>query len=285
MDPLIVETWLRLCDGMTDERGGMMLDDFNGDGVVDALFLPTIISDLGFGPGGAQGAVLLYHGRPKVATNLVYNPEVFGQPTLLTMATSTATAGSTWPGRSMAAPMTSASRRSRLISWNPEPGEYESIVEPGANIAEGQARFEDCRQAHPVRGKQLVLEGGVSGTPEGGLEVPHTEVWQSIGGQPFRRLSWTYDRATPRQRLAGLRLVEADMALQAADVLATGRRPISTSRRWTRRCGHVHLRGAGRRGVEAAAGAGHLPLDPDPGVERHDRDGAGNTRRPRPGAA
>ncbi len=61
-DELVVETWLRLCDGMADDRGGMLLDDFNADGFQDALFLPTIVSDLGFGPEGRQGAVLLFHG-------------------------------------------------------------------------------------------------------------------------------------------------------------------------------------------------------------------------------
>ena len=79
-DPIIVETWLRLCDGMADDRGGMVLEDFNGDGVQDALFLPTIISDLGFGPEGRQGAVLLYHGQPDGSYQLVYAPEIYGQP-------------------------------------------------------------------------------------------------------------------------------------------------------------------------------------------------------------
>jgi LysM repeat protein len=221
-DPLIVETWLRLCDGMTDDRGGMMLDDFNGDGVLDALFLPTIISDLGFGPGGAQGAVLLYHGKAEGGYDLVYNPEVFGQPTLLAVGDVNGDdrIDLAWAIDGCANDF--CVKEVQGISWNPESGAYESIVEPGANIAEGTARFEELPAGAPGQGQQLVLEGGVSGTPEGGLEVPHTELWQSIGGQPFRRLSWTYDRAAPGSDCAGLRLVEADMALQAADVLGYG---------------------------------------------------------------
>ena len=221
-DPLIVETWLRLCDGMTDERGGMMLDDFNGDGVVDALFLPTIISDLGFGPGGAQGAVLVYHGQLEGGYDLVYNPEIFGQPTLVTVGdvNGDGRIDLAWAVDGCANDF--CVKEVQAINWNPEQDGYESIIEPGANITEGQARFEDLPEGAPGQGQQLVLEGGVSGTPEGGLEVPHTEVWQSLGGQPFRRLSWTYDRATSGSDCTGLRLVEADMALQAADVLGYG---------------------------------------------------------------
>jgi hypothetical protein len=82
-DPLVIETWLRLCDGMADDRGGMLLADFNDDGRDDAIFLPTIVSDLGFGPGGAQGAVLIYHGAEDGTYELVDAPDVYGQPTLL----------------------------------------------------------------------------------------------------------------------------------------------------------------------------------------------------------
>jgi hypothetical protein len=71
----------------------------------------------------------------------------------------------------------------------------------------------------PGSGQQLLLQGGVSGTSDGGLETPHTEDWQAVGGRNFRRLSWTYDREARGNDCLGLRLIEADAALQAADIV------------------------------------------------------------------
>ena len=217
-DPLIVETWLRLCKGMADDRGGMLLDDFDGDGIQDALFLPTIVSDLGFGPGGTQGAVLIYHGAEDGAYTLVHSPEIYGQPTLL------ASGDLNGDGRidlawTVEGCSTFCVKEVQIVSWDDDKQTYTSLIEPGATIAQGQARVEDLPAGALGQGKQLVLEGGVSGTAEGGLEVAHTELWQSMGGKEFRRLSWTYDRKAPGNDCLGLRLVEADAALQAADLL------------------------------------------------------------------
>jgi hypothetical protein len=217
-DVLIIETWLRLCDGMADDRGGMLLDDFNGDGLQDALFLPTIVSDLGFGPKGTQGAVLIYHGLAEGGYELVYSPEIFGQPTIITSGdvNGDGRADVAWTVEGCS---TFCIKEIQLLTWDPDQGKYVSIVDPGATIAQGTARFEDLPEGALGQGKQLVLEGGVSGTTEGGLEVPHTEIWQSIDGRNFRRLSWVYDRTVSRNDCLGLRLIEADVALQAADVL------------------------------------------------------------------
>ena len=217
-DPLIVETWLRLCDGMADDRGGMLMADVNGDGIDDAVFLPTIVSDLGFGPDGTQGAVLVYHGQPDGSYKLVYNPEIFGQPTMI------GTGDFNGDGRpdvawTVEGCSTFCVKEVQVLSWNPETETYASIIEPGATIAEGTATFEDLPPGAPGKGKQLTLQGGVSGTTDGGLEVPHVEAWQAVGGRNFRRLSWTYDRATNGSDCLGLRLIEADAALQAADIL------------------------------------------------------------------
>jgi hypothetical protein len=64
-----------------------------------------------------------------------------------------------------------------------------------------------------------VLAGGVSGTSEGGLTTPHEEIWQSIDGGPYQRIRWTYDRDAEGANCLGLRLIEADVALQAADLI------------------------------------------------------------------
>ena len=106
-----------------------------------------------------------------------------------------------------------------MVTWDGDAGDYISIIEPGATIAEGTATVEALPEGAPGKGMQLTLAGGVSGTAAGGLEVDHTETWQSVDGQPFRRLSWLYNRETAGNDCMGLRLVEADAALQAADLL------------------------------------------------------------------
>jgi len=219
-DPLIIETWLRLCDGMTDQRGGMLLADFNSDGIEDALFLPTIVSDLGFGPGGTQGAVLLYHGGSDGYT-LAYAPEIYGQPSLL------AADDLNGDGRidlawAVDGCSTFCVKEVQIVTWDRQRRQYIPIIEPGAIIAEGKAEFTEAAPGLPGQGLQLVLSGGVSGAPDGGLKIEHEEIWRSVDGRPFRRLSWTYDRTNANSHCMGLRLIEADIALNAADILGYG---------------------------------------------------------------
>jgi LysM repeat protein/tetratricopeptide (TPR) repeat protein len=217
-DALIVETWLRLCDGMTDERGGMLLADFNADGIEDAIFLPTIVSDLGFGPGGAQGAVLIYHGVGDGDYELAYAPDVYGQPTLLAVddLNGDQYVELAWTIEGCS---TFCVKEVQIVRWDEQKRDYISIIEPGATIAEGSATFVELPAGAPGQGQQLVLSGGVSGTTDGGLKIEHDETWQSVDGRPFRRLSWTYDRENSSSDCVGLRLIEADVALHAADIL------------------------------------------------------------------
>jgi hypothetical protein len=105
----------------------------------------------------------------------------------------------------------------QVVSWTGD--DYNSIIQPGATIAEASARFEPVPTGDPGGGQQLILEGGVSGTADGGLAVPHTEVWQSVNGAAFQRIRWLYDHTVDGSDCMGLRLVEADAALQAAPVL------------------------------------------------------------------
>lgn len=215
-DELIIETWLRQCDAMSDERGGFVLLDANDDGVEDAIFWPTVVSDLGFGPDGAQGDLLIYHGSGDGSYELAADEMVYGQPDLLAAddLNSDGQFDLAWQvvGCSIFCVLDV-----QIVSWNGE--EYESIIEPGATIAEGAAHFEPVAEDDPGAGQQLVLTGGVSDTAEGGLAVPHTEVWQSVAGGSFQRVRWTYDRTVEGNECLGLRLVEADVALQAAPVL------------------------------------------------------------------
>ena len=51
---------------------------------------------------------------------------------------------------------------------------------------------------------------------EKGLVIPHTEIWYSMDGSPLRRHTWSYDRANDASNCLGLRLIEANIALQSA---------------------------------------------------------------------
>jgi len=212
-DPLIVETWLRSCDAMSDERGSFRLTDLNGDRLGDALFMPTIVSDLGFGRDGAQGAVFIYHGNDDGSYTLIDNPEIYGEPRLLTVddLNNDRVNDIAW---SVEGCSSFCVLEVQVINWSGD--SYTTTVEPGATIAEGQAAFEPVPSGSVGNGQQLVLVGGVSGTADGGLAVPHTEIWQSIDRTPFQRISWHYDRTVEGNDCLGLRLVEADVALQAS---------------------------------------------------------------------
>lgn len=211
-----IETWLQACDALSAERGAFRLTDLNDDGQEDAIFLPTVISDLGFGPDGTQGAVLIYHGNAEGGYDLVANPEIYGQPALLTIEDLNAD-GADDIAWTVAGCSTFCVTEVQVVEW--DGAVYTSTIQPGATIAEGTASVSAVASGDPGRGKQVVLTGGVSKTPEGGLAVPHTEIWQSVDGQPFQRIRWTYDRTVEGNDCLGLRLIEADVALQAAPVL------------------------------------------------------------------
>jgi LysM repeat protein len=215
-DELIIETWLRQCQGMSDERGGYTLVDANADGAADALFWPTVVSDLGFGPDGAQGDLLIYHGAGEGDYTLVADEEVYGQPTLLA-AEDLNGDGAMDLAWQVVGCSTFCVLEVQIVTWDGEA--YRSLIAPGATIAEGVARFAAVAAGDPGTGQQLVLAGGVSGASEGGLATPHTEIWQSIDGQPFQRIRWSYDRSAAGNDCMGLRLIEADVALQASPVL------------------------------------------------------------------
>ncbi|MCB0188527.1 MAG: hypothetical protein KDE31_29855, partial [Caldilineaceae bacterium] len=146
---------------------------------------------------------------------LVANPEIYGEPTLLTIEdlNNDRVSDIAW---SVEGCSTFCVLEVQIVTW--ASGVYTSTIAPGATIAEGRATFTDIAPGHPGRGKQLVLEGGVSGTADGGLAVPHTEIWQSIDRTPFQRIRWSYDRTVEGSDCLGLRLVEADVALQAGSM-------------------------------------------------------------------
>lgn len=211
-----IEAWLRQCDAMSADRGGFTLVDANGDQRQDAIFWPTVISDLGFGPQGTQGDVLIYHATAAGGYELVGDEEIYGQPTLLASKDLNAD-GQLDLAWQVVGCSTFCVLEAQIVTW--DGSTYTSTIRPGATIAEGTASFAPVESGSAGKGQQLVLTGGVSGTPEGGLSTPHSEVWQSIKGGSFQRVRWTYDRTAEGNDCLGLRLIEADVALQAASAI------------------------------------------------------------------
>jgi hypothetical protein len=216
-DASAVEEWLTSCDAMTDTRGAVATGDFNADGSTDVLILPVVVSDLGFGPNGTQGAVFVYHNNGEGRFDLAYSPDIYGKSNLLAVEDLNGD-GSQDLAWTIVGCSTFCVTEVQVVSWNAEESEYATIVRPGATLAEGDASFAPVSAGEPGSGMTLVLTGGVSGTPEGGLEVPHNERWQSIAGAPFQRIAWSYDRDSEGSDCLGLRLIEADAALQAAPI-------------------------------------------------------------------
>ncbi|MEZ4660955.1 MAG: LysM peptidoglycan-binding domain-containing protein [Caldilineaceae bacterium] len=208
-----VAAWLVSCDALTNDRGAVALLDLNGDDINDMVLFPTIISDVGFGPDGAQGLVLIYHGQADGSYELAAQPDIFGKPRPIEISDVNAD-GNMDIAWTVEGCSTFCVTEVQLLSWDGE--EYVVNIAPGATIAEGQAAFESLPDGDPGQGKALVLTGGISGTPDGGLNVAHEEVWESIDGGAYQRIRWTYDREADGSNCMGLRLVEADVALQAA---------------------------------------------------------------------
>ncbi len=219
-DQEALENWMQVCGVLAEDRGAVLLADLNQDGADDVAAFPTLISDVGLGPKGAQGAVFVFHSQPDGSMALAFNPEIYGKPALLGAGDLNADGQMeiAWTVEGCA---TSCVLEAQVWTW--DGAEYVSLIEPGAVIALGTAAFEPVEDGEPGGGHRLVLAGGVSDTLEGGLAVPHQEVWQSIDGAPFRRISWTYDRTAAGNDCMGLRLVEADAALLAADVIGYAR--------------------------------------------------------------
>lgn len=218
-DVAAVEAWLSECGAFDTERGAVAAADLDGDGVGDLVVLPVLAAGSGgFGPGGTQGAAYVFHGDGSGGYELAFAPDVYGQPELLAVDDLNAD-GRTDVAWSIVGCSSFCVIEVQIATWDAEAGEYVAAIQPGATLAEGEAFFRALPPDALAQGQELVLSGGVSTTPEGGLAVPHEERWQSVGGAPFRRIGWLYDREAEGNDCMGLRLIEADVLLQASDVL------------------------------------------------------------------
>lgn len=223
-DEDLIEAWMTSCRALTETRGAFVLTDITGNGQDDAIFFPVLVTDLGFGPGGAQGTTLIYHSvHDPDAENgtaseytLVANPEIYGMPEPLTIGDLRGD-GNIEVAWTVTGCSTFCVTEVQMWSWDGEA--YTPAILPGATMANAEVSFEPVAPDDETAGQRLILYGGVSGTPDGGLETPHWEEWQSINGEPFQRVYWEYDRSVAGSECLGLRLVEADVALQAAQAI------------------------------------------------------------------
>lgn len=84
---------VRNCEAeFTDNRGAVVFGDFNGDARQDVLALPVIVSDIGFGPKGTQGAVLVFMATARANSPLLPIPRSTAKRSCWQRKTSTPTA-------------------------------------------------------------------------------------------------------------------------------------------------------------------------------------------------
>ncbi len=160
--------------------------------------------------------MLVYYGNPDGSYTLAVQPAMGGMPSPLALAdlNEDGKLDLAWTVESCG---TTCLTLVQMLTWDGEA--YAPGIVPGAALAEGTARLEPVAANSPGQGQQLVLEGGSSGLNRGGLAITHTEVWQSVDGAPYTLLSWIYDRENENSNCLGLRLVEADVAMQAAPLI------------------------------------------------------------------
>lgn len=209
-----VEAWLRACGALNNERGELLIHDLNGDGLVDVI--AALADTREEARRGAQGLFLILHQQQDGSYRTAYAPATPGEPAILALgdANGDDNPDIVWQLERCAA---YCLLTVNAITWDNESASYQSVIESGATIAEGRAWVdltEEETSALP-RIRRLWLSGGASGADQDGLSVSHTEIWYSVDGSPLRRFTWSYDRTNEASNCLGLRLIEANVALQA----------------------------------------------------------------------
>lgn len=212
-----IEAWLRSCGALSDGRGGLLFHDLNQDGLRDLIAAPAITDANGYGRDGAEGVLLILHQMEDGTFQTAYDPKERGEPKILALgdANGDGQADLVWQRERCT---TYCLLHVEVITWDSVTGSYRSVLGTDATIAEGTALVDVARVDDTAlpQIRRLWLSGGVSGMDEDGLAVSHTEIWYSVDGSPLRRYTWSYDRTDEASNCLGLRLIEANVALQAA---------------------------------------------------------------------
>ena len=209
-DLLLVETWLRLCEVVSDSIGTLSQLDLNGDGHDDTVAIVGREETDGQGPDGYGGRLAVYYGSFGNASSLIFEPAVVGLPSLLALQDLNNDTKSelAWVDEVCNAVCLSPVE---VLTWNGDT--VNNFIGKGAVITNGTTRLAPVPDTNPGDGYQIVLEGGVSGLLDTDVQVSHVELWESIGGLPFHRVWFEYDPLDPDSRCLGLNLVEADYLL------------------------------------------------------------------------
>ena len=215
--PESIEAWLRSCGALSDGRGDLLFHDLNQDGLKDLIAAPAITDANGYGRDGAEGVLLILHQTRDGTFQTAYDPKERGEPKILALgdANGDGQADLVWQRERCT---TYCLLHVEVITWDSVTGSYRSVLGTDATIAEGTALVDVARVDDTAlpQIRRLWLRGGVSGMDEDGLAVSHTEIWYSVDGSPLRRYTWSYDRTDEASNCLGLRLIEANVALQAA---------------------------------------------------------------------
>lgn len=209
-DLLLVETWLRLCEAVTDRGGTVQVGDLNGDGQEDLVVIVVQPDAQGLGPGKVSSHMMVYYRSFANLFNLIFQPPVLGLPALLALEdiNEDGQQDLIWVDEVCNFLCLSTVE---ILSWD---GDYvNNFIRKGATIANGDVRLAPVPDTNPGQGQQIILSGGISGLIEEEKQVSHVELWESIDGQPYQRVWFEYDPTNPASRCLGLTLVEADVVL------------------------------------------------------------------------
>ncbi len=218
-DLLLVETWLRLCETVSDQGGALRSGDLNGDGKDDVVALVVGHDDKGLGPDRQGSRMMVYYQSFGDAYSLIFMPPTLGVGALLALEDINVDGklDLTWVDTVCNFLCLSTVE---VLSWE---GDFvNSHIRKGATIANGTVRLAPVPDTNPGQGQQIIMEGGISGLVADEQQVNRMELWESIQGEPFQRVWFEYDPENPASRCMGLVLIEADIVLEGASAYGYG---------------------------------------------------------------
>ncbi len=218
-DLLLIETWMRLCNVMSDEVGTIRKGDLNGDGQPDAVAIVGQTTDQGLGPDNMTGRLMVYLGGFTNNFHLIFEPATLGLPHLLAMEDINRDGKMDLAWFDQVCNFVCLSTVD-ILSW--EGDHVNSFIRSGATITNGDVWLAPVPESNPGQGQQIVMDGGISDLITVGPQVSRIELWESIDGQPYQRVWLQYDPANPDSRCLGLNLVEAQTLLEAAALFGYG---------------------------------------------------------------
>ena len=218
-DLLLVETWLRLCNVLSDEEGTIQSGDLNGDGQSDVVALVVGTDENSLGSDQKGSRMMVYYQSFGSSFNLIFLPPTLGVGSLLALEDFNVDGKEDLAWVDTVCNFLCLSTV-EVLSWD---GDFvNSHIRQSATIANGTVRLAPVPATNPGQGQQIILEGGISGLIADEQQVARVELWESIEGKPFQRVWYEYDPENPASRCLGLNLVEADVVLEGSSAYGYG---------------------------------------------------------------